>query len=1100
MNIKKNLLNIFFVFIFVIGLFSNTNIASAGTIELQGSAWSGNVGWISFNCSNTNSCSTSNYKVVWDDMTGSFSGYAWNENIGWIYFDPNLSSCPNSSGTVTSSPNCRPRMMYQSTTANGNTYTIGGFVRTVSNSSNWSGYIDLTGMNLGFPTPANSGMPRPFSGYIWGSDVLGWIDTTGVFMSSYTPNVSVTLTIANSNLVGINSNEVSPDQNVVLLWSSQNATSCVKSKTIGGVNQPSDAWVVATNSLTGTKGVNVGSVDSIYSITCSNPNTANKTVTASIPISFSGFPSVTLSVDKNYVRFIKAMTGTPDSRSVNAVNLSWTSNNATSCIGSKKINGSLQPNENVGTLSSYQWSGLLWSGNASSQSKTNTVYVGGKDKDDSYFPAIPDNVEYSIKCLNSSTGKYKTASVNVSLIDAMGDLVSSDNLVDYPNNNNTSLMMAVANDYKPAVYKYSNNGTNLSYPLSSVTLNGNNYGGEFAVPVYYSNASMSPKVQSVGFYIRKSSTNNTGVGNLYVAVKSNNNGTPGSVLSTVKSGSPLLSYDSTSWQKIEGELETPVSLSGSSGYYWIVFRIPPNRSYDIGGRNVTGGDQFKYSSSLSNPSFSNFSGNFVADYFTSRISTTVYPDIECNASKYVNNIQKLDSNWSGVQTLAGGMNVGFGWPVSMGVGRINKSVPVGPSSSLYKINCYNKNLPVESYISETPVNVINSLVTLPSITSFTASPDKFSTPTGNTLLSWVAVNATSCDLNKTSPSYAILGSGFLIEDSINETVTANSTYKLTCTDGVNVVSKSLDVLVNVPGPAPTVSLSATVNPVTDNYRITKLYWSASSTANSCRLTRASDGAQLYPPLPAMYGNVTSNTPSTGISTSVVGLEDTYTVECRDSASQSGFDSKNIKVAPPVPAVVGFGVGVVGTLSTNAVTGSVKTLLWSVSGVNSCVASSNPGTPWKSGNISGIGSTNVTVRSTPGNQQYTLSCLDTYDNPVAPVTVNITVQIPGPSIDRFEAFPPSITSVSDNKIRIEWESSNTNSCALSRTSPDNVSYGNNLPVDGTQNNITISTNGLAGVATDVYHLDCVQNSTLRHDVRDLSVQVDTLTKKIKVIER
>jgi hypothetical protein len=55
--------------------------------ELTGYAYGENIGWLSLNCSNTNSCGTSNYKVA-NDGSGNLSGYAYGENIGWLDFAP----------------------------------------------------------------------------------------------------------------------------------------------------------------------------------------------------------------------------------------------------------------------------------------------------------------------------------------------------------------------------------------------------------------------------------------------------------------------------------------------------------------------------------------------------------------------------------------------------------------------------------------------------------------------------------------------------------------------------------------------------------------------------------------------------------------------------------------------------------------------------------------------------------------------------------------------------------------------------------------------------------------------------------------------------
>jgi hypothetical protein len=51
-----------------------------------GYAWSENIGWISFNCTDVGCGQDYGVKL---DSSGSFSGYAWSENIGWISFQEN---------------------------------------------------------------------------------------------------------------------------------------------------------------------------------------------------------------------------------------------------------------------------------------------------------------------------------------------------------------------------------------------------------------------------------------------------------------------------------------------------------------------------------------------------------------------------------------------------------------------------------------------------------------------------------------------------------------------------------------------------------------------------------------------------------------------------------------------------------------------------------------------------------------------------------------------------------------------------------------------------------------------------------------------------
>lgn len=91
---NKTILFLFLtVTVIVAGLFVlQNNEIFTGSAEsddnFSGYAWSENMGWISFNCTNENNCSDSNYGVDLDMEFGDFSGYAWSENVGWIDFAP----------------------------------------------------------------------------------------------------------------------------------------------------------------------------------------------------------------------------------------------------------------------------------------------------------------------------------------------------------------------------------------------------------------------------------------------------------------------------------------------------------------------------------------------------------------------------------------------------------------------------------------------------------------------------------------------------------------------------------------------------------------------------------------------------------------------------------------------------------------------------------------------------------------------------------------------------------------------------------------------------------------------------------------------------
>lgn len=193
------------VTIFVIdpGLYNNK--ANAGVSHnLSGYAWSETVGWISFNCTDSSSCSTTDYGVGVNKSSGNLFGYAWSSNIGWITFNQSeLSGCPGSS----------------SCTANLSGSTLSGWARALAyadaESGGWDGWISLNGSNYGVTFDTNS---NEFSGYAWGSDVVGWIDFnpqySGVIKSDLVASLSVS------------SNNISSGSPVTLTWTSTIATSC----------------------------------------------------------------------------------------------------------------------------------------------------------------------------------------------------------------------------------------------------------------------------------------------------------------------------------------------------------------------------------------------------------------------------------------------------------------------------------------------------------------------------------------------------------------------------------------------------------------------------------------------------------------------------------------------------------------------------------------------------------------------------------------------------------------------------------------------------------------------------------------------------------
>ncbi|OGI95558.1 hypothetical protein A2917_03335 [Candidatus Nomurabacteria bacterium RIFCSPLOWO2_01_FULL_42_17] len=179
----------FFSFLFFLFyLFSLPFIAGAGDDDnMAGYAWSSNIGWISFN--NTSGGGSVDYGVN-KNADGTLTGYAWSSNIGWIKFG-GLSGFPSGAQTYAQNANVsdgelrgwaracagmddEPPTPPNQTTPNN---TCSGDSRT----DGWDGWISLAGTGYGVTLSGTS-----FEGYAWGSDVVGWVDFSGVVVGAGT--------------------------------------------------------------------------------------------------------------------------------------------------------------------------------------------------------------------------------------------------------------------------------------------------------------------------------------------------------------------------------------------------------------------------------------------------------------------------------------------------------------------------------------------------------------------------------------------------------------------------------------------------------------------------------------------------------------------------------------------------------------------------------------------------------------------------------------------------------------------------------------------------------------------------------------------------
>ncbi len=222
---------------------------------LSGYAWSENIGWIDF------STSTNNVNGVSIDANGNLSGYAWSENIGWIKFG-GLSGFPTGTAGELSQD---AKIVSGKLTgwARACAGTASGDCSGASRTDGWDGWISLGGTNYGIIPSGNN-----FSGYAWGSDVIGWIDFSNVLFGGIVAPTLPTATISASPL-SVDSGSASN-----ISWISTNANSC-------SITKNGSSWQTGTSSVPITSGSLTTSTT--FAINCTgNGGTASNSVIVTI--------------------------------------------------------------------------------------------------------------------------------------------------------------------------------------------------------------------------------------------------------------------------------------------------------------------------------------------------------------------------------------------------------------------------------------------------------------------------------------------------------------------------------------------------------------------------------------------------------------------------------------------------------------------------------------------------------------------------------------------------------------------------------------------------------------------------------------------------
>ncbi len=274
---------VFTLFFSFLTIFSLQETAFAGVNDrFDGWAWSPNIGWISFNCTNTNYCGTINYGVTIGLDGQTISGWAWSPNIGWI----------DMSGAL-----------YNETTG-----LISGTASAVTGTleaDGWDGTIYLSDTS-----PIAYGgvvaMDDDVDGYAWGGTVVGWLSfncaNTG---TCGTVDYAVTVapfTFELSADKGLDyENRIFYGTDVTLSWLTQGAASCLAFEG-GTTNWASPAPKPAGEPTTASYFVPQLFEETIFSLRCQN--SIGKQITRDITIYVSPPPpQLTITADDTNIGF-----------------------------------------------------------------------------------------------------------------------------------------------------------------------------------------------------------------------------------------------------------------------------------------------------------------------------------------------------------------------------------------------------------------------------------------------------------------------------------------------------------------------------------------------------------------------------------------------------------------------------------------------------------------------------------------------------------------------------------------------------------------------------------------------------------------------------
>lgn len=311
--------------IFLFALLPLSFLQAAESDRLKGFAWSPNIGWVSFNCSNTDYCSTVDYGVTISSDNTTLSGYAWAPNIGWINF--------------------------AGATFNSATGDISGTVSAlagIAESDGWDGQIVLRD-NAPIAYGVDVETDSEAAGYGWGGTVVGWLSfncenqsTCGVvdyqvLVEPFFFNFTASQGLSEADKVPHNGS-------VTLSWTTVGASSCTAS------GAPASGWASPPGKPAGEPSSASESIlnmtaDTTFTLTCQD--SVGRTIARSLDIFVNPpAPSILISADDFNIPFNTA------------TNITWDALYIASCTASGAWSGSKPVGsgqiESTGTLTALE--------------------------------------------------------------------------------------------------------------------------------------------------------------------------------------------------------------------------------------------------------------------------------------------------------------------------------------------------------------------------------------------------------------------------------------------------------------------------------------------------------------------------------------------------------------------------------------------------------------------------------------------------------------------------------------------------------------------------------------------------------------------------